>query len=90
MTSPAGRYQWIFVKIITSEPGLYGIGSASNVNNACTVATAIENHLKPFWLGKDPDRIGDLWQNTSTRSYWRNGSDIEQRAERRDVALSGH
>ena len=29
VVSPAGRYQWAFVNVITSEPGLYGLGSAS-------------------------------------------------------------
>ena len=33
-TSPQGRYHWVFVKIETSEPGLYGLGSASNVQQA--------------------------------------------------------
>lgn len=85
--SPDGRYQWVFVKILTSEPGLYGIGSASNVNNAFTVATAIRNHLGPFWLGKDPDRIEDLWQNTNTRSYWRNSTILNNALSALDMAL---
>ena len=37
VTSPGGRYQWVIVKVITSEPGLYGLGSASNVHQALTV-----------------------------------------------------
>jgi len=85
--SPNGHYQWVFVKIVTNEPGLYGIGSASNVNNAFTVATAIEKHLGPFWLGKDPDRIEDLWQNTNTRSYWRNSTILNNALSALDVAL---
>ena len=72
-TSPEPYYSWIFVKVITSEPGLYGIGSANNAYLAWAVKTAIEKHLGPFWVGKDPDRIEDLWQGTYVRSYWRNG-----------------
>ena len=31
ITTSAGRnYRWVFLKIITSEPGLYGIGSAND------------------------------------------------------------
>jgi len=85
--SPNGRYQWVFVKIITSEAGLYGIGSASNVNNAFTVVTAITKHLAPFWIGKDPDRIEDLWHNTNTRSYWRNSTILNNALSALDVAL---
>ena len=73
-TSPEPYYSWIFVKVITSEPGLYGIGSANNAYLAWAVKTAIEKHLGPFWVGKDPDRIEDLWQGTYVRSYWRNGT----------------
>lgn len=71
ITTGAGRgYQWVFVKVETSEPGLYGIGSASNLGQAATVAEAIEKYYVPFWIGKDPDRIEDLWQNTHVRCYW--------------------
>src|SRR3954470_23078596 len=31
-TSAAGNHSWVFLKVMTSEPGLYGIGSASNIN----------------------------------------------------------
>ena len=30
-TSAGAGYRWVFLKVLTSEPGLYGIGSASNV-----------------------------------------------------------
>ena len=86
-TSPGGGYQWVFVKVITSEPGLYGIGSASNINHAFSVAAAIEKHYGPFWVGKDPDRIEDIWQNTNTRSYWRNSTIINNALSAMDMAL---
>src|SRR5687768_5595112 len=73
-TSPEANYQWVFLKIVTSEPGLYGIGSASNACQAFSVVSAIEKHLAPFWTGKDPDRIEDLWQSTHVHSYWRNST----------------
>ena len=66
-TSAGGNYQWVFLKIVTSEAGLYGLGSASNVNQAFSVLAAIEKHLGPFWIGKNPDRIEDLWQSTNVR-----------------------
>jgi mannonate dehydratase len=72
-TSAGGNYRWIFLKIITSEPGLYGIGSANNNYQAYAVAEAITKHLIPFIIGKDADRIEDLWQSAHLRTYWRNG-----------------
>ena len=71
-TSGGHGYQWVFLKLITSEPGLYGLGSASNVNAAYSVISLIEKHYAPFWVGKDPDRIEDLWQSTNVHAYWRN------------------
>lgn len=73
-TSAGHNYQWVFLKVITSEPGLYGIGSASNINQAPAVVTAIEKQYAPFWIGKDPARIEDLWQSTNVRTYWRNST----------------
>ena len=72
-TSPTPSYSWVFAKVITSEPGLYGLGSANNAYLSWSVKAAMEKHLAPFWVGKDADRIEDLWQSTHTRSYWRNG-----------------
>jgi len=86
-TGAGRRYQWVFLKIATSEPGLYGIGSASNVNQALSVVTAIEKHLGPFWIGKDPDRIEDLWQSTNVRSYWRNSTIQNNVLSALDMAL---
>lgn len=81
-TSPAGPYGWVFVKIITSEPGLYGIGSASNAFQSFAVVESIRRHLAPFWVGKNALQIEDLWQQTNVRSYWRNSTVINN-------ALSG-
>lgn len=86
-TSAGRNAQWVFLKLLTSEPGLYGIGSASNINNAFTVVTALEKHLIPFWIGKDASRIEDNWQNTYTRSYWRNSTVLNNALSALDMAL---
>lgn len=72
-TSGGRNYHWIFIKIITSEPGLYGIGSASNHFQPYAVISAMEKHLAPFLIGKNPEQIEDLWQSSHLRAYWRNG-----------------
>ena len=86
-TSPGGGYSWIFIKVLTSEPGLYGIGSAANAYLSWAVKAAIEKHLAPFWVGQDPDRIEDLWQQTHVRSYWRNGTVTNVTQAALDMAL---
>jgi len=72
-TSPGRGYSWVFVKVLTSEPGLYGIGSANDRYLCWAVKAALEKHMAPFWIGKEVDRIEDMWQWNSVRSYWRNG-----------------
>ncbi|MEO8373268.1 MAG: enolase C-terminal domain-like protein [Candidatus Solibacter sp.] len=34
---------------------------------------ALEKNLKPWLLGKDPDRIEDLWRSANFKTYWRGG-----------------
>lgn len=72
-TSGGGRYRWVFLKLITSEPGLYGIGSANNNYQAEAVITALEKNLIPWLIGKDASRIEDLWSSANYRTYWRYG-----------------
>lgn len=86
-TGAGGNYQWVFLKVITSEPGLYGLGSASNAYQTFAVIAAIEKHLRPFWIGKDPERIEDLWQSTHVRSYWRNSTVLNNALSALDMAL---
>lgn len=49
--------------------------------------TAIEKHLKPFIIGKDPDQIEDLWQSAHLRTYWRNGPVNNNAIAGMDMAL---
>ena len=88
ITTSGGRnYRWVFLKIITSEPGLYGIGTANNNYQTKAVIAALESHLKPWILGKDPDRIEDLWQSAQMRTYWRNGPVNNNVLSAMDMAL---
>lgn len=86
-TNGGSRYHWVFLKIITSEPGLYGIGSANDDYQVTAVIADLENHLKPWLLGKDPDRIEDLWQSAQMRTYWRNGPINNNVLSAMDMAL---
>ena len=86
-TNGGSHYRWMFLKIITSEPGLYGIGSANNNYETMAVIAALEDHLKPWLIGKDPDRIEDLWQSAQMRTYWRNGPVNNNVLSAMDMAL---
>src|SRR5919199_5628107 len=48
---------WVIVKVITDQPGLYGIGSASDHYHAQTVITAIEEGLGPRLIGREAGHI---------------------------------
>jgi mannonate dehydratase len=87
VVSPGGRYQWVFVKVLTSEGGLYGLGSAGNHHQSLTVATAIEKHMAPFWVGRDVDRIDDIWYATTYRSYRRSDTILNNALSGLDMAL---
>ena len=63
----------IVVKVITSEPGLYGLGCATFTQRWRAVVAAIEGHLKPFLIGRDVTRIEDIFQLGMVHGYWRNG-----------------
>jgi mannonate dehydratase len=86
-TSAGHNYSWVFLKLITSEPGLHGIGSASNVMNPQAVVTAIREHYAPFWTGKNPAQIEDLWQSTNVQTYWRNSTIQNNVLSALDMAL---
>jgi len=72
LTAPAG-IRLLVVKIMTNEPGLYGLGCGTFTQRIRVVETAVDKYLKPFLIGKDPLAIEDLWQAMFVSSYWRNG-----------------
>lgn len=86
LTSPNG-IRLVVVKVMTSEPGLYGIGCATFTQRAYVVATAIEKYLKPFLMGRDVDEIEDIWQASYVSSYWRNGPVLFNAMSGIDIAL---
>ena len=63
---------WIFVKVLTDQPGLYGWGEATLEWKTKGVVGSIED-LKPLILGQDPRRIEHIWQILYRQYFWRGG-----------------
>lgn len=86
LTQP-GSARLAVVKVITSEPGLYGVGCATFTQRIHALAAAIERHLKPFLLGRDVARIEEIWQMSMVHGYWRNGPVLNNAISGIDQAL---
>ncbi|HEX2037444.1 MAG TPA: enolase C-terminal domain-like protein [Chloroflexota bacterium] len=78
---------WVIVKILTDQPGLYGIGSAHEYNVTGAVVAAIEEWFAPRLIGREASHIEDIWQSTFTSGYWRTGPTLNAALGGIDVAL---
>ncbi|MDR6804642.1 galactonate dehydratase [Dyadobacter sp. BE34] len=73
---------WIFVKIITDQPGLWGWGEATLEWHTRSVVGAIED-LSQLLIGEDPRRIEYLWQMMYRQHFWHGNGVV------RGTAISG-
>jgi galactonate dehydratase len=60
---------WIFVKVLTDQPGLFGWGEATLEWHTRGVVGAIED-ISQLLIGEDPTRIEHLWQIMFRQHFW--------------------
>jgi mannonate dehydratase len=85
-TAPSNS-NWTIVKVETSEPGLYGLGSATHQEIPQAAQAYIETRLKPFVVGKNCDEIEDIWQSAYVQQYFRSGPESNNALSGIDGAL---
>ncbi|SHM06322.1 enolase C-terminal domain-like protein [Actinacidiphila paucisporea] len=72
VTAPEGL-PLVVVRVDTSEPGLYGLGCATFTQRYAAVAAAVDEHVGPLVVGRNPADIEDITRLVHYSSYWRGG-----------------
>src|SRR5699024_3985852 len=62
----------VTLKIVTNE-GVYGIGDGTLNGREQAVVAYLEAHVIPTLIGRDPQRIEDIWHYLYRGAYWRRG-----------------
>lgn len=60
---------WIFVKVVTDQPGLWGWGEGTLEWHTRSVVAAIQD-MEHLLVGEDPTRIEYLWQAMFRAHFW--------------------
>src|SRR5437870_1400529 len=60
---------WIFVKVVTDQDGLFGWGEATLEWHTRAVVGAVED-LAELIVGEDPTRVEHLWQMMYRQHFW--------------------
>lgn len=78
---------WIFVKVVTDQPGLWGWGEATLEWHTRAVVGAIED-VSQLLTGEDPRRIEHLWQMMYRQHFWHGNNIVKGTAiSAIDIAL---
>lgn len=82
----AFRTNWVFVKVFTDEPGLWGTGEATLEYKEGAIVAAIHD-LEREMIGKDPRDIEAIWHYNYREAYWRGGPVLMSAISAVDIAL---
>jgi Enolase C-terminal domain-like/Mandelate racemase / muconate lactonizing enzyme, N-terminal domain len=77
---------WVFVKVETDEPGLYGWGEGTLEWKTRSVVGAVEDVAR-YVIGEDPRRIEHLCQVMERQYFWRSGIEGATAISRVEQAL---
>ena len=86
VTAPEG-VNLVVVRVDTSDDGLYGLGCATFNQRSAAVVAAVEQHLRPFLIGRAPADITDLTRMLHFSGYWRSGPVLNSALSGVDMAL---
>jgi mannonate dehydratase len=86
VTAPE-RAPLVVVRVDTSDPGLYGLGCATFTQRYQAVAAAVDEHVGPLVVGRNPADIEDITRLIHYSSYWRNGPVLNNALSGVDQAL---
>lgn len=73
---------WVFVKVVTDQPGLHGWGEATLEWHTRSVVGAVED-VATLLIGEDPTRVEYLWQMMFRQHFWHGNGIV------RGTAISG-
>jgi galactonate dehydratase len=73
---------WVFVKVLTDQDGLWGWGEATLEWHTRSVVGAIED-ISQLLIGEDPRRVEHLWQMMYRQHFWHGNGVV------RGTAISG-
>jgi mannonate dehydratase len=84
VTSPGRNF--VTLRLTTTD-GVQGVGDATVNGRELAVASYLQDHVCPLVIGRDPQRIEDIWQYLYRGGYWRRGPVTMAAIAAVDVAL---
>lgn len=70
VTCPGRNF--VTLRIVT-DAGVHGLGDGTLNGREKAVVAYLEDHVIPCLVGRDPQRIEDIWQYLYKGAYWRRG-----------------